>query len=262
MIYKILTLNIFCFVLSATAAAGELRLTGQIFPLKGAQTTPIFEFRSEAEVKDGRYVMTGTFTARDGSVALIERTELEGDNDQGRLLKYTSEQKQLGSLGVLEIKDGKAHFTYTIDGKTKTDDEKLSDNFVVGPTLVRHMRAHWSELMAGGKLRLRFAVIDRRESVGFEFSKEREVEINGKKLVVIKMRPSSFVISALVDPLHFYMQPDGSNLDRLEGRTPLKLKEGEKFKDLDALTVYKSFAPAAAPGSAATPSPVSGGASK
>jgi hypothetical protein len=61
----------------------------------------------------------------------------------------------------------------------------------------------------------------------------------GKAAVIIKMSASSFIIAALVDPLFFTMEKDGEHrVLQYDGRTTPKLKDGTKWKDLDAVTVF------------------------
>jgi hypothetical protein len=147
-------------------------------------------------------------------------------------------QKQTGADGQVEVRNGRAFFTYTKGGKTKTDDEAIKGNLVVGPTIPLLMIEHWSEITSGKKVEARMAVLDRLETVGFEFSKEKEEMLGGEKVIVIKMRPSSLLIAALVSPLHFYANLEGTKIREVHGRTHLKLKDGDGWKDLDAETVY------------------------
>ena len=82
-------------------------------------------------------------------------------------------------------------------------------------------------------------MIDRRETVGFTLKKDSETTFNGTKAVVIRMKPSSFVISALVSPLYFTFTEDGSRALQLKGRLPVKIKDGNSWKDFDGRMVYK-----------------------
>ena len=66
----------------------------------------------------------------------------------------------------------------------------------------------------------------------------RKVDLEGKKSIVVKMKPSSFIIAAIVKPLHFYMSTDGATLYQIDGRTTVKKNVNGSFKDLDAVTVY------------------------
>lgn len=68
------------------------------------------------------------------------------------------------------------------------------------------------------------------------------------------MKPSSVIISALVNPLRFGFDTEGHHLLELEGRTNVKVMVDGKWKDFDGYTVYSYPAPKAeAP--AATPAP-------
>jgi hypothetical protein len=168
------------------------------------------------------------------------------DGDKERLVSFEQEQKQIGTKGNLEVRDGKAFFSFLNEGKTKTDDEKYTDDFIVTSTLVKFLQARWPEVMKGETLKVRLAVLDRQETVGFQFKKESDKDLNGAPGVILKMKPSSVIISALVSPLYFGFAADGSKLLELSGRTSVKLKVDGKFKDFDGYTVYTYPAPVVA----------------
>ncbi len=96
-------------------------------------------------------------------------------------------------------------------------------------------------------MKRRLAVVDRLETVGFEFFKEKDTELDGKKAVVVKMKPSSFIIAAIVKPLHFYFTTDGATLLQIDGRTTVKKNVNGAYKDLDAITVYTKGVSTAVP---------------
>lgn len=52
------------------------------------------------------------------------------------------------------------------------------------------------------------------------------------------MKPTSFIIAALVDPLVFTFEKKTARLLEMKGRTLPKLRKGEKWKDLDAFITY------------------------
>jgi hypothetical protein len=52
------------------------------------------------------------------------------------------------------------------------------------------------------------------------------------------MKPTSFIIAGIVDPLIFSIERDTVKLLELKGRTLPKKKVGNKWKDLDAEIVY------------------------
>lgn len=225
--------------LKAHATEAEKSTYGAKILDSSDRKTVLFTYKHEAVPKDEGTLVTNTFTSPDGKVAAVETAEFVKDASGPRLRLYKMDQKQVGAVGQVEVKDGVAHFSYSKDGATKTSSEKVGDDFIAGPSLVGHLQARWAKLMKGDTVKTRFVVLDRRETVGFQFYKEKETEVNGQKAVVIKMKPSSFLIAALVDPLHFYFTPDGQRLLQMQGRVQVKKNEGGKWKDLDALTVYE-----------------------
>lgn len=176
-----------------------------------------------------------TFTDTEGVVALTENVTLDA---AGNLKSLIIDQTQTGERGELTV-DGKVNFSWTKDGKTKTSTEKIPNNLVVAATLVPYLQKHWDELVAGKDVEVRFGALDRRETVGFEFFKIEEKTLNGKEVMKVKMKPSSFIIAAIVDPLFFTFDKKTKRLVELLGRTAPKRKIGNSWKDLDADIVYE-----------------------
>lgn len=228
---------------SAAALAAETEnpearpLSATIYEL-GHRDKPIYKWKHE--VKPGA---DGTLHVHNATMTLDTNKEIVSEDvdynkDQSlRLLRL--QQSQLGSDGTIEVKDGNVNFSYTIDGKTKTDHEKLKPNFIVGPTLVGYLQKHWDEIKKGDKVETRFGVVDRRETVGFQFFKDGDTEVKGKKAIFVTMKPTSFFIAKIVKPLKFTFTADGQYLLELEGRTNFKSGSPGSWKDVDALTVYQ-----------------------
>jgi hypothetical protein len=245
-------------LMALSSHAAELRYTAKVYELDKPRDQVLFNYRSESEEKGDTILVNNRFTYPDGKPATHEEITFQKD---GRVSLYKQEQAQMGATGSIEIGGGKAKFTFTRDGKTKTATEDAGSDFVIGSQLPLQIEAHWAELMKGDTMKLRLAVLERCESVGFNFTKEKDGEVDGKKAVIIKMKPSAFFIAALVSPLHFYMSPDGKELYEIKGRTTVKKdKGGGKLGDLDADIIYsKGPAPIPTPVQAV---PAAGGNSK
>ena len=185
------------------------------------------------------YTFTNTYKDTDGNVVAVETTDVIRDGDQFRVHLYKISQKQTSAEGSVEVKDGRAYFSYTKDGKTRKSDEAVGDDFVCGPTLLAYLHHRYDKILAGERVKARFIVLDRLETVGFEYFKEKDMEYKGQKAMMVKMKPSSFVVAAIVDPLHFIVPMDGTRVWEVDGRTQLKYKVGDKLTDLDADTVYE-----------------------
>lgn len=238
--YLVSSLIVGLMFLSSFNADAELRLTAKIYDIDlGAKSPALFDFKNDFERTSDKQVSTSVFTRPDGSTAAIEVTTFDAT---GKLKHYSWEDKQEGYSGSIEISGGKARFSFTKNGKTKTAEEAAGEDFLVGSMIPEDFQANWEKISKGEKLKRRLAVVDRVETIGFEFSKESEAEIDGQKVFVIKMRPSNFLISALVKPLRFYVKADGTKLLELRGRTLVRRQVGSSFKDLDALTIYNQAA--------------------
>ena len=217
-----------------------------IVPATGARAEPFSCSVFEKDSNKSKLLFTGKRTEKDGNVqtAFLSPDGKEAVTEEvffkdGKLSKYLLHQKQLGEEGALEVREGKIFFTYTKDGKTKTSDEDLTANLIIGPTTVDFIQANWDKLIAGDTVDSRFAALDRRETVGFKFFKEKDLDAGGKPAVQIKMKPSSFVIAAIVKPLLFTFDKGTKRLVELNGRALPKQNVDGKWKDLDADLVYK-----------------------
>ena len=219
------------------ATAGTF-FTATIHDLKEREKK-MFEYVSTFELDGTKRIMTNTFTElAGGTTAAVEKTVMQTADGQWRLLSYLQEQRQLGTVGILEVDGNEAKFAFTKDGKTKTSSERVGDDLVVGPSLLGFLKARWDKILKGETVKARFAVMDRQETVGFEYFKVAEKDVAGRPAIVVKMKPSSFIIAALVDPLLFTFSKDDTTLLELEGRTIVKVKKGEKFADFDGYTTY------------------------
>src|SRR5262249_33810064 len=129
---------------------------------------------------------------KDPSGKVVAREEIEYDGDH--LKKMSMEQDQVKESGSFEVRDGRIFFSYTKDGKTKTDNEKLEEPLLIADTMAYFIQTHWEELAKGDALKFRFPVADRLETVGFKLEKDGEGTYEGKPVDIVKMSPSSFVI--------------------------------------------------------------------
>jgi hypothetical protein len=227
--FSILFLALFFSGGQVLAAKGEI--IAQMYEQGSNKTKKLYDYHNSwddqsinVEIKDGA-----------GLVAVTEKAQLNGS----QLLKYEIDQKQIKSKGTIEVKDGRIYFTKDVDGKIKTDDEKLGKSLVVSSNFPRVIKDHWSEFLENKDVDIRFAVWDRLETVGFTLSNQGTEEIDGRKCVKIKMKASSIIIAAIVRPLYLYFTEDGAHLVKLDGRVAPKKKNGDHWDDLDAEVYYR-----------------------
>ena len=166
----------------------------------------------------------------DGNLVVSDETQLDG----AKAKSYSVKQLQLKSEARIEVVDKRVKFTKTTGAHTEKAEEDLGDNLVVPGNFNSFILEHWPELQKGDSVRMRYAVWDRLETIGFVVKKVGEENLEGTPSTLIKLKPSSMVISALVDPLIFNYTMDGKRLLKQNGRVdPKILKEG-RWNDLDA----------------------------
>jgi hypothetical protein len=206
----------------------------------------LFKF-SRSSVRNGNTILVSRdYTYPDGTVALKERVTYEGD----RLSEYNIEDLQLGTRGSAKIvplasEPAKSMISYQYfrdvrsGRKPKTATEPFPNNCLISDMVGPFLTDHRDDLIKGNELKCRYIVVDRRETVGFTFVKESEERRAGRNVVIVKMFPTSRIISALVDPIFFTIEKDGPrHVLEYTGRTPVKTKDGSKWKDLDGVTVF------------------------
>ena len=173
-----------------------------------------------------------TFRSPEGGLAVEERVQYLKDRSQ----KFELKHQQIGADGFYEVRGDKVFFSYTENGKTRTAEERYTDEFIGTDEVILRIRQNWDALLGGKELRFRLAVLPRRETIGFKVYRVDDTLRDGQKLVTLKMKPTSFLIAALVNPLYFYAEPFGEyRILEVDGRVTPMRKVGSKFKDLDAL---------------------------
>jgi hypothetical protein len=210
---------------------------GSVFPLKGAAAGPAFVYERTVAERDGALVSTHVTRDPSGAIALHESATHLADY---RLVEYTLHANQLRQTGTIRVARDRVSFERFDGTRRRTRVERATAPVVVGPTLVGHVVRHLDALRAGEVLRVRLAVIDRLETIGFEL---RAVDARPGQ-TRIRVKPSSLLVALVVDPLHFTFETATARLVRLEGRVPPKLRVRGSWRDLDARVEYRFVAEA------------------
>src|SRR5262249_43117086 len=153
------------------------------------------------------------YAAPDGKLAAREKVVYEGDT----LIAFELEELQTGASGSARLVPGdkksdkpRIVFEYREHAdahqKPKTANERWQNDTIVNDMLAPFLVDHFEQLSRGDKVRCRYIVIARRETVGFTFSKVESVERQGRSLLLIKMEASSPLIAALMDPICFFIE--------------------------------------------------------
>ncbi len=224
----------------ATPVAAEIT-AGHIYALDKAGSKPIFEQKTVVTIApDGLESQTSKIVDASGKTVMTEQTLYNGV----KLISQKIEQLQTGEAWELEVK-GQDLIVRTFslkDGVRKledTDSEKVSGSLVSGPVARNFLKENWEQLLNGKTVEARFVVMELGGTVGFDFTKKSATD----KEVVIVMRPSSFFVDLMVDPIEMTFDAVEKRMIRYRGRTPLKTLVGKKWKPVDSEIQYQQEKP-------------------
>ncbi len=204
---------------------------GNVYPLNESADQPTFVYERRVDVRAGEMVSSHLTREPDGDLVLAESAT---HTDHYELSRYELHGNQLGQRGHIEVRGGQVRYQL-IDAQGAHDEvESVDQPVVVGPTLVGYIVEHLPALRSGETLSVRFALLDRMETLGFDL----EVEDAPPGMVGVRMTPSSFLVSLAVDPIHYVFEEGTSKLVRLEGRVPPKRRRGAALEDFDARVEY------------------------
>lgn len=218
---------------SGVETAGETIYFGKSFPLGKPASEPEFVYERRVGSKDGVSEATHLTRTREGVIALADGATY---SESYELIEYTLYFDQQGRTGSIEVDERGVTLTY--DGKSKT--ERAQGPVVVGPTLVGFLFHRLDALRSGEKLVVRFAVLDRLETMPFEFTAESAPDGQTK----IVMKAQSALVALAIAPVHFTFETATGKLVRIEGRVPPKLLRDGALYDFDARVEYEFSAPA------------------
>jgi hypothetical protein len=222
-------------------------LVGNIFPLGPDPKKLLFKSQRTSAREGSTVKVVCEYTSPDSSVAARDRITYAAD----KLLSFASDEFQTGEKGSAVLRPDPSHpgqrtifFEYTPSPgaapKKSNENERADVETLVDDMIPGFIFAHWNDLAAGAPAKFRYIVLSRAETVGFRLVKESETTRQGKSVLRIKMEPTSFIIAQLVDPLYFIVEKDAPHrILQYLGRTTPVLKSGNKWKELDADTVFE-----------------------
>jgi hypothetical protein len=240
------------FVLGAAPASGQPgepspgqeTLSASIYESTGNPPRVLFRFRRVATRSGATVNVLREFLYPDGKPAVREQVVYEG----AVLRTYRLEELQTGGIGVVKVEqtpgepgEGWLFFEYIRNAQSPAivKREPLVLDTLVGDMVGSFLASHWERLQQGQSVSCRYVVTERAETVAFSFKKDSESKWKGRDVIVVKMQPRSPFISALVDPLYFYIEKSPPHrVLQYVGRTVPKKLQGKTWKDLDAVTVF------------------------
>lgn len=219
----VLALSVLAVFIQPLRANAPIR--AEIFDLEGPKTSPTYTFQLVKSREGDVETWNSRYSDAKKTDYATENTTLQ----QGKLVRYNLFQPQLKEEAEVKVVPGGVIFRYLRDGKWKENFEKTEENVIAGPQIVETIRSHWAELQEAKWVRVRFAVPDRLETVGFRLTRESPKE---SKDVVVHFTPSNFVIRQFISPVIFTLSADTRQLKSIQGQTFLKKKTGDSWEKL------------------------------
>ncbi|WP_374030162.1 hypothetical protein [Bdellovibrio bacteriovorus] len=209
--------------------------SGTLYDLKSNQTKKLYTVHIAIQPAEDGVHTEATYKDLNGAMVVQEKGVLKG----AQVLRYEMNRPQTQEKGSFSVVDGKIHFEYEgPGGKKKSAEEKVKGTVLSTANFNAFVTENWNDLSSGKALDVRFAVWDRLETVGFTLEKRGETEHKGEKWMELRMKPTSFVIAALVDPIYLWYSTADKRLTMMKGRVSPKIMKDGKWKDLDAEVVY------------------------
>jgi len=216
--------------------AGDRIYEGRVYALDG-RAQPLFRYERRVL---GDETLTSTHVTHDpqGAIVVVQSAVHSPSYD---LHRADMIHRQTGTTASVVVANGEATFTLG-DGSydQTTFRERLHDPLVAGPTMFGYILAHWDQLTHGAHLPIRFAVLERGESLGFVLD-----QIDAPQgRTIIRMSPSSLIVRLAVAPTYFQFDTASRRIIEYTGRVPPLEQVDNRLTTLDARVAYSFVAPA------------------
>lgn len=210
-----------------------------------APDKPAYHMERTEAGKETARVVTVEFRAPDGTPLVRERTTYEN----GRLQRYDYDQLQMKEGGFLERRGDQVYFEFTDHSGKATGTDEFPEEPIIPDTIQSFLSRHMPQILAGESVYGRFLLIERQDTVGFKFFLSEKIDCNGAPCLLIKMKPSSIIIAALVDPIWIKLEATAPwKMISVDGRLAIREPEVAEpkarhdYKAIDALLVFNKDA--------------------
>jgi hypothetical protein len=213
---------------------GDQIYEGRVYSLDG-RPEPLFRYERRVHTIDDSVASAHLTYDPSGAVVVIQSATHTPRYD---LVRADLIHSQTGALASVMVDGRNLTFTLTEGGHVSIAHERVSDPVVAGPTMFGYILAHWDELMSGAMLPIRFAVLERGETIGFTLAKVESA--TGR--TTIRMRPSNLAIRMALAPTNFEFDTATRKILEYTGRVPPLETVNERLHTLDARVAYRFVA--------------------
>ncbi len=218
------------------ARAGAQVYEGAVSPLDPRDTTVVYRYDRRVHAHGVVRISSHITHARSGAVVVLQRAR---HDDHYRLQSAEMIQAQAGTTSAVTVTGDRARFTLERAGRTTVALETIRDPLVAGPTIFGYILTHWQDLAAGRVLPVRFAVLERSQSIGFTLA--RAPAAPGR--TVVRMTPSNPILRLFVATTSFEFETDSRRILGYAGRVPTLERVGGGWRAMDARVRYAFTTP-------------------
>ena len=159
-------------------------------------------------------------------------------------LKQMAEMGQTKRHLEIEVKEGRVYLrtrsnSPSNDEKPRENNESLPKHLISGALAEQFAVENWNALMAGETVYAQMAIMEVREILNFKFWKREVMKFKGREVMVVMLKPSSFFVSLIVDPIALYIDTKEKKMIHYIGRTPMWKTVDGSLKALDAEIVFE-----------------------
>lgn len=215
-------------------STGEQIYEGRVHALDG-RSEPLFTYERRI-AQDGDTVRSTHVTHdADGSVVVVQSASHSPDY---QLRRADLLHGQSGVTASVVVENGEALYTLHEGERDTTARETLTEPLVAGPTMFGFIVTHWDDLSRGAAIPIRFAVLERGESLRFVLEK---VDAPAGR-TIIRMRASNPLVRVAVSSTYFEFDDRTRHIIEYTGRVPPFDRRGSQLVPLDARVTYSFVA--------------------
>ena len=211
-------------------SAGQQVYEGMVYSLD-SRPEPLFRYERRVRSEGTNLVSNHVTYDSAGSIVVIQSAEHTSGYD---LLRAGMIHRQTGASGSVEVSGNRALFTLDEGGRVSRASEKVDDPVVAGPTMFGYIVAHWHELMSGAALPIRFALIERLETIGFTLERVDSPQDQ----TTIRMQASNPLLRLAVASTYFHFDTKTRKILEYTGRVPPLESVNGRLRALDARVAY------------------------
>ncbi len=207
---------------AAPSEGGDLIFTGSVVP--EGEHEPTFRYERRSRRSGSRCVSTHvTFASESTDPVLTQRAV---HSPAFELAHFEEIHGQTGAVSSVEVqKDGTLHFSLVRGDTIERRKEGPGAPVIVAPTLFGFILEHWSQLIHGTRIDVRFAATEYARCYDFVLKLVQTDE----RTTTVALEPADFFMRLALQPLTVVFDTATLSVVRYVGRVPPRLPNLQMF---------------------------------